>query len=88
MKNYEKPELMVLSFTVNDALCTGCAQKTKSDGGLNAMLMTAFGDDGDDVFTLKDAAEYFGTEEACTNKATGFESYCKFTGTSNKLFTS
>lgn len=90
MKNYEKPKLKVLSFTANDALCAGCSVATKSQTALSNFFLSFFGDsDGNGVFSQGDIqAGSFGTAESCTTTYPGYESYCAFTATDSKLFTS
>lgn len=88
MKLYEKPRLMVLSFTVNDALCSNCSIQTRFNGGISSFFLNIYGDKNNDgIFGPGDVGELFGTEESCTETVSGYEAYCKFSG-SNQLFTS
>lgn len=90
MKTYEKPKLKVLSFTANDALCAGCSVATKSQPALSNFFLSFFGDkDSNGYFSPGDVTGgYFGTGESCTTPYPGYENYCAFTSTDNKLFTS
>lgn len=88
MKTYEKPKMMVLSFTANDALCS-CAAKTRFDKSLSLLLESEFGSvDGVSGFfsrTDGDNAQLFDSTNACNNV---YEPYCKNTPAGYNLFTS
>ena len=89
MKNYEKPKLMVLSLSANDALCIGCGIKTRFDSS-SSILDSLYGD-GNGFFTPDESAGMFAeSEEACKDLIhVDINGYCKFTGAdSQKLFTS
>ena len=82
MKTYEKPKLMVLSISANDALCSGCATKTRG----NEFYTGLFDNNGDGIFDENDfqyLAPSF-TTDACKEAK---DDYCKFAGT-NTIFTS
>lgn len=81
MKNYEKPKLMVLSFSANDVLCVGCVTQTRGDDNF-----LKFDTNNNGLFERIDADNLgiFGNDEPCDTPYTG---YCKFTST-NMLFTS
>lgn len=80
MKTYEKPKLMVLSFSANDVLCA-CVTPTRGDDNF-----LKFDTNNNGLFERIDADNLgiFGDDESCEVKYTG---YCKFTST-NMLFTS
>ena len=88
MKIYEKPKLMVLSISANDALCTGCSIRTRGDA-----QWSIFDPSGDGLLTKDEANSVglFGSNEddlgsACSAVVDG---YCKFNGTDPALvFTS
>ncbi len=88
MKNYEKPKMMVLSFTANDALCS-CAAKTRFDKNLSNTLEEAFGNaDGVSGFFSKldgETAQLFDDAKTCENS---YAPYCKNTPAGYNLFTS
>ena len=89
MKTYEKPKLMVLSFTVNDALCGNCAVKTRFDSALSDTLLELVGSDlnNNNIFDQGDIRTgQFGSEDSC--EVNVYDGYCVFTATDNKLFTS
>ena len=86
MKNYQKPAMLALSLSANDALCGSCA------GGKTIMndpqLMGIFGGYVTDVNKdgTKDSSEYArlfaSTEDQCSDimPLAGYEQYCKYTG--------
>ena len=81
MKTYEKPRLMVLSVSANDALCA-CGTKTRFEH-----VFDQFDTNNDGHFGPEDNLNPLLTADASCEKTDGFESYCKFTG-ANTLFTS
>ena len=87
MKVYEKPKLMVLSISANDALCGNCQKATRGDDFWNSYDPNP----NDGVFTKAEADSkgVFGQlEDTCEMKVSG---YCKFLGASNgyiQVFTS
>lgn len=89
MKTYEKPKMMVLSFTANDALCS-CAAKTRFDKNLSNVLEIAYSSYGvtvDGFFTPAEgaSAQLFDSANSCNNV---YEPYCKNTPAGYNLFTS
>lgn len=93
MKTYEKPRLMVLSFTASDALCSGCAAPTRGTGLAGIIENTyasiypeAITPDNNLTQTEIDAIGLFAAStESCANDALG---YCKNTPAGNNIFTS
>lgn len=81
MKNYEKPKLMVLSVSANDALCA-CGTKTRFEH-----VFDIFDKDGNGHFGPEDDLSPLLTEDVSCESTKGFESYCKFTA-ANTIFTS
>lgn len=84
MKTYEKPKLMVLSVSANDALCSTCAVGTRNNGDWNI-----FDENGNGVFEPGELGLFAEGENCTTN--TGVEGYCKFTASQQgliQLFTS
>lgn len=81
MKIYEKPKLMVLSVSANDALCA-CGTKTRFEH-----VFDIFDKDGNGHFGPEDDLSPLLTADVNCADTNGFESYCKFTG-ANALFTS
>lgn len=89
MKTYEKPKLMVLSISANDALCIGCGIKTRFDSS-SSILDGLYGN-GDGFFTPAEStnANVFAESEEQCGVQCKIEGYCKFTGAdSQRLFTS
>ena len=93
MKTYEKPRLMVLSFTASDALCSGCAAPTRGTG-LAGVIENAFVDIYPDQITpdgnltqaeIEAIGLFAAATESCTNDALG---YCTNTPAGNNIFTS
>lgn len=88
MKIYEKPRLMVLSVSANDALCTGCAVKTRGDALFNMLDQTPGYGDGNGIFNSADPL-FSEADTNCTAHSDSYTQYCKFTGAeSQRLFTS
>ena len=81
MKIYEKPKLMVLSVSANDALCA-CGTKTRFEHVFDVLDSNKNG-----IFDPLDSESPLLTPDADCEVTTGYESYCKFTG-ANALFTS
>lgn len=89
MKTYEKPRLMVLSFTASDALCSGCAAPTRGTGlggileGLILNVDSSLAN-GDGALDGNEASNLF-EEGACR---VGCLDYCKNTPEGKNIFTS
>lgn len=81
MKIYEKPKLMVLSVSANDALCA-CTASTKDDSFFNQ-----FDSNNDGRITWEEVnnSEYFGSGEDCGIQ---YVKYCKHTPDGLTLFSS
>lgn len=81
MKAYEKPKLMVLSVSANDALCA-CTASTKDDSFFNQ-----FDSNNDGRITWKEVNDsgYFGSGEDCGIQ---YVKYCKHTPDGLTLFSS
>ncbi len=91
MKTYEKPQLMVLSFTASDALCSGCTVKS-SNPDLAMIIENTYGYiDGVSVDGILTSDEYAlinpfaDASEGCSNFVAG---YCKNTPAGNTVFNS
>lgn len=87
MKVYEKPKLMVLSISANDALCGGCQKATRGDDFWNEYDP----DSSDGVFTQDEAKSIGAFGQSETGCMLEFVGYCKFLGASNgdtQVFTS
>lgn len=90
MKTYEKPRLMVLSFTANDAICTGCAAPTRGTG-LAKLIEDTFafvaGVNPNNDLTQDEisAIKLFALSEGCENE---YQGYCKNTPAGMNVFTS
>lgn len=90
MKTYEKPRLMVLSFTASDALCSGCAAPTRVTG-LAGIIENTYSyiegvrPDGNLTQDEIDAIHLFALSEGCENE---YQGYCKNTPAGNNIFTS
>lgn len=85
MKIYEKPKLMVLSVSANDALCSGCDDAVRN----NQQLRDFYGQYcGDKQLPLTDQEldNLFAAGEPCGEEVYLTE-YCKFTS-ANKMFSS
>lgn len=90
MKTYEKPKLMVLSISANDALCSTCTLKTRIEGDVSGTLLDLVGGDknGNGIFDRGDTENYFASTEACQDQL-NVTGYCKFTTADGQmLFTS
>ena len=89
MKTYEKPKLMVLSFTTNDALCTSCTVATRFNSAVSSVIEAQYPGlvDADGFFTPAEAESvgFFGNPDECDNSYGG---YCKYIPDGNSLFTS
>ena len=92
MKNYQKPAMLVLSISANDALC---ACSIKPGSGLFDDLIGDWGIQDvnmDGKISKADFADgYYFTraEESCGEPyKVEVTEYCKFTGSQNVLFTS
>lgn len=88
MKTYEKPRLMVLSFTANDALCS-CAAATRGTelgGILEGLILNVDPSlaNGDGSLDGNEASNLF-EEGACR---VGCLDYCKNTPEGRNIFTS
>ena len=81
MKIYEKPKLMVLSVSANDALCA-CTASTKDDSFFNQ-----FDSNNDGRITWEEVnnSGYFGSGEDCGIQ---YVKYCKHTPDGLTLFSS
>ena len=81
MKTYEKPKLMVLSVSANDALCA-CVASTRNDA-----FFQQFDYDGDKRITYEEVVRsgYFGNGE---DWSISYEKYCKHTPDGQILFSS
>ena len=81
MKSYEKPKLMVLSVSANDALCA-CVASTRNDA-----FFQQFDSNNDGRITWDEVnnSEYFGSGEDCS---ISYEKYCKHTPDGMTLFSS
>ena len=84
MKVYEKPKLMVLSISANDALCSGCDDTVRYDVKLREYLGNYYGD-ADGTLTDDELANLF-EADSCSEEVF-YDGYCKFTGT-NMMFSS
>lgn len=86
MKSYEKPRLMVLSVSANDALCGSCTKGTRYDP-IFQQIAPNYGN-RDNV--LEENEGLFGGVGDCTIPSE-YDGYCKFTSVENgmtKIFTS
>ncbi len=85
MKVYEKPKLMVLSVSANDALCSGCDDTVRNNSELRDFYGQYY---GDEILPLTDdeLSNLFAEDESCSEKVSNTD-YCKFTG-ANKMFSS
>lgn len=84
MKTYEKPKLMVLSISANDALCSDCETKTRG----NDYLANVLGDtNGNNFFDREDADKLGLFADAADTCSVPYVGYCKFAH-DNRLFTS
>lgn len=81
MKTYEKPKLMVLSVSANDALCA-CVASTRNDA-----FFQQFDSNNDGRITLDEVnnSGYFGSGGECN---ISYEKYCKHTPDGLTLFSS
>lgn len=87
MKTYEKPKLMVLSISANDALCTGCGHTTKDDDLLDFWDANKNGYLDEDDFGKIDGM-FTVDAESC---GTPYYGYCKYASADEglpQLFTS
>lgn len=84
MKVYEKPKLMVLSISANDALCSGCDDTVRYDVKLREYLGNYYGN-AEGPLTDDELANLF-EADSCL-EAVSYDGYCKFTGT-NMMFSS
>ena len=89
MKTYEKPRLMVLSFTASDAICTGCVAKTRGTqlGGILEGLVLSVNPgwaNGDNSLDGSEASHLF-DEASCDVPC---YDYCKNTPEGNNILTS
>ena len=80
MKVYEKPKLMVLSVSANDALCACDTSLRYNEGLKNALALIA----GDKAPPLNETEmkNVFTTDDDCADQIS-YEGYCKFTGAQN-----
>ena len=86
MKSYEKPRLMVLSISANDAICGGCQVSTRNDAWFKLMDSQVGNQNG--VFELGEGGLFANAEDNCS-VPTDYNGYCKFSGADGyKLFTS
>lgn len=83
MKKYEKPTMMLLSVSANDALCGTCSPGARMT---EDQYLTWLGDMGlvstDNLFLQNE-----GCQDPIDKYLVGGVQYCKFTG-ANQLFTS
>lgn len=90
MKIYEKPILMVLSVSANDALCS-CGLKTRGNNEINTVMAILGVVDADGDGALEENEFPQGSFGDSESQCTAFQvtGYCKFSGAeSYKLFTS
>lgn len=91
MKTYEKPKLMVLSISANDALCGNCTAKTRGHNDITVLLngLGIYDTDGNGAINRNETGSYFANNETDCHDSVGFDLYCKFTTESGAmLFTS
>ena len=91
MNIYEKPRLMVLSISANDALCGNCTAKTRENNDITALLngLGIYDTDQNGAINSYETGSYFADNEADCSDKVGFDLYCKFTTESGAmLFTS
>lgn len=91
MKTYEKPRLMVLSFTASDALCSGCTAPTRGTDlaqiieGTYSYISGVSVDNNLTQDEINAIQLFAASTESCANDALG---YCKNTPAGNNIFTS
>ena len=85
MKFYEKPKLMVLSVSANDALCSGCDDTVRNNNELRDFYGLYYGD-ATLPLTDEELNNLFAANEHCQEKVSNTD-YCKFTG-ADKMFSS
>lgn len=88
MKTYEKPRLMVLSISANDALCTGCSKGTRFDPFFQSIAQS-YGN-SDSVLEYGEGGLFAGEADDCTTPF-DYDGYCKYASAENgnvQLFTS
>lgn len=80
MKIYEKPQLMVLSISANDPLCSCLHPSLTLTGDL--LTLKDFDTNGDNVLSEGELApfSFSQSETQCTGSALNVTGYCKFTG--------
>ena len=84
MKIYEKPILMVLSVSANDALCNACGTSINSISDLKGPL--SFLDaNNNGIIDESEAVGYFGNAPDTCTSTMDVTGYCKFTGAENNL---
>ena len=81
MKKYEKPKLMVLSISANDALCNSCGRSLRYDEDLQFTLGNMVGNK-DGILDSNEMTSVFSTEDGCSMPV-DYDGYCKFTATNN-----
>ena len=84
MKIYEKPILMVLSVSANDALCNACGTSINSKPDLKGPL-SFLDTNKDGKIVESEAAGYFGNAPDSCTSTMDVTGYCKFTGAENNL---
>lgn len=89
MKTYEKPVLMALSLSGEDLLCGACSTSNMTlwnDASLAESILFLVGRDAsydkDETISEGDFEGIFGSGDGCS---TPIQSYCKFTGSSDKM---
>ena len=86
MKTYEKPKLMVLSISANDALCGTCFTAARFSPEDQSLLDKYYGNNDGTLTDNELNAMFADADKTCSNKV-DYQGYCKFTGT-NQLFSS
>lgn len=83
MKVYQKPQMLTLSLSANDMLCSGCTTALR-DSSFKQAWLDLFDKNNDGRLT-KD--ELFTSGDGCQNIQDFIEEYCKFTvADANTLF--
>lgn len=85
MKTYEKPRLMVLSVSANDALCSGCDDAVRNNAELREYFGIYYGGE-DGVLDDIELESLFAGTDGCSTQVS-YNGYCKFTG-ANRMFSS
>lgn len=93
MKTYVKPAMMALSISANDMLCSGCSDnKLRDDESLKLGIIIAnpgLDTNGDKTLNFNEGGQLFSIqdngENSCGTKIE-YEGYCKFTGTTQIMW--